>query len=169
MTLGDFLNYFAENPFYIIYYFIAIPLAAFLANVFGKGEGHLNPWCMMYAILIYLVAIPGIFSIILNLYHILFENHSIYDTNIFAQILPIISMVLTFYLIKQNVSFKQIPGFGKLANLLGMIAGLMVVLFILEKLRIVAFTFIPFTWFVLLLILLFVGIRFGTKRLLRGE
>ena len=169
MTLGDFLNYFAENPFYIIYYFVAIPLAAFLANVFGKGEGHLTPWCVMYSILIYLVAIPGIFSIILNVYHILFENHSIYDTNVFAQILPIISMFVTFYLIKQNVSFKDIPGFGKLANLLGIITGLMLILFILEKMRIVAFTYIPFTWFILVLVLLFIGVRFGAKKLLNGD
>lgn len=165
MTLGDVLNHIADNPFYIIYYFSAIPLGAFLANTFGKGEGHLNPWCLFYSVLIYLVAIPGIFSIILNLYHILFENHSVYELKLFVQVLPIVSMALTFYLIRKNVDFKEIPGFGKLINLLGLIAAIMVILFILEKLRILVFTYIPIIWFLVALILLFVGIRLGTKKL----
>ncbi|MBT8321106.1 MAG: hypothetical protein KJO90_05490 [Eudoraea sp.] len=165
MTLGDVLTYFGENPFYIIYYFCAIPLGAFLANTFGKDEGHLSPWCEFYSVLIYLVAIPGVFSIILNLYHMLFEKHSVYELNLFVQVLPIVSMAVTFFLIGKSVDFKKIPGFGKLVNLLGMIAGIMVILFILEKLRILVFTYIPFIWFIIVLVLLFVGIRFGTKKL----
>lgn len=167
MTLGDFLSYLEANPFYITFYFVAIPIAAFLAGIFGKGEGHLNPWCTFYSVIIYMVAIPGIFSILLNLYHLLFENHSIYDIIILVQILPIVSMALTFFLIKKNVSFDEIPGFGKLTNLLGMISGIMVVLFILEKFRLVIFSYIPFVWIILILILLFVGIRFGTRKLFR--
>ena len=167
MTLGEFFAYLVENPFYIIFYFTAIPIAAFLANVFGKGEGHLNPWCTFYSTLIYLVAIPGIFSILLNLYHALFENHSIYDLNIFAQILPIISMFLTLYIIKKNVSFDEIPGFGKLANLLGIISATMVIFFVLEKMHLIAFTYIPFIWVIVVLVLVFAGIRFGAKKLLK--
>ena len=167
MTLGDFLTHMGENPFYIIFYFTALPIAAFLANVFGKGEGDLNPWCTFYSVLIYMVAIPGIFSIILNVYHILFENHSIYDLNLFAQILPIVSMFLTFYLIKKNISFDQIPGFGKLANLLGIITGAMFLLFILEKTHLIAFTYVPFVWVIILLIAMFVLIRLGAKKMLK--
>ncbi len=165
MTLGDFFSYLDNNPYFIIYYFCATPFAAFLANMFGKGEGHLNPWCIFYSVLIYLVAIPGVFSIILNLYHLLFERQSIYETQIIAQILPIVSMVFTFYIIKKNVEFKEIPGFGKLVNLLSTIAGMMVILFILEKMRIIVFSYIPFIWIIGLLIVLFFAIRFGTKNL----
>ena len=167
MTLGDFLNYIGDNPYYIIFYFFAIPFAAFLANIFGKDEGHLSPWCVFYSVLIYLVVVPGIFSIILNLYHLLFERQSIYQTNIFAQILPIVSMALTIFLIKKNVDFAQIPGFGKMTNLLSIIAGSMVILFVLEKMRIIVFSYIPFIWFIVVLVLLFVGIRYGTKRLFK--
>lgn len=168
MTLGDFLNYVAENPYYTIFYFFALPFAAFLANIFGKGEGHLSPWCNFYSALIYLVTIPGIFAIVLTMYHFLFERQSIYEPNLYAQVLPIISMALTFYLIKKNVDYKDIPGFGKLVNLLGIIAGFMVIFFFLEKMHIIALTYIPFIWFVLALIILFVAVRFGAKKLLKG-
>jgi len=165
MTLGEFFGFINENPFYIVFYFAALPLAAFLANVFGKGEGHLSPWCVFYSVVLYMVAVPGIFSIILNLYHMLFENISIYDANIISQILPILSMVATFFLVKQNVSFDEIPGFGKLTGFLSSVAGVMLIMFILNKVHLIAFTYVKFHYIILLLVALFIFIRFGTKKL----
>jgi len=136
-----------------------------LANWLGKGEGHENPWCIFYSTLLYMVAIPAIFSLILNIYHMLFENISIYDANLFTQVMPILSMLLTFFLIKQNVNFKDIPGFGKLTGFVGTITAVMLIMFILNKMHIIAFTFVKFQYVILLLIGLFVLIRFGTKKL----
>jgi len=165
MTLGDFFGFLNANPYYIVFYFLAIPLGAFLANWLGKGEGHESPWCIFYSTLLYMVAIPAIFSIILNVYHMLFENISIYDANIFTQVLPIGSMLLTFFLIKQNVNFKDIPGFGKLTGFVGTITAVMLIMFILNKMHLIAFTYVKFQYIILLLIGLFVLIRFGTKKL----
>ena len=165
MTLGDFFGFLNSNPYYIVFYFLAIPFAAFLGNWLGKGEGHENPWCTFYATLIYMVAIPAIFSIILNVYHMLFENISIYDANIFSQILPILSMVLTFFLIKQNVKFSDIPGFGKLTGFISTVTAVMLIMFILNKMHLIAFTYVKFHYIILLLVALFIAIRFGTKKL----
>jgi len=167
MTLGDFFSAVNSNPYYIVFYFLAIPFAAFLGNIFAKGEGHQNPWCVFYASLIYMVAIPGIFSLILNIYHMLFENISIYDANIFSQILPIISMAVTFILIKQNVDFDQIPGFGKLTGFISTVTAVMLIMFILNKMHLIAFTYVKFHYIILMLVGLFILIRYGTRFLFK--
>ena len=167
MTLGELIGFLESNPYYVFFYFIAIPLAAFLANQLGKGEGHLNPWCSFYAVLIYLSVIPGVFSILLNLYHILFESRSIYDMNIMTQVIPIISMAASLYLIRKNVDFDQIPGFGKISAFTGSIAGIMVLFFLLDKSRLIAFTYIPFFLLILILILIYLLFRYGSKFLFR--
>ena len=167
MTLGELLEFLGSNPYYTVFYFVAIPLGAFLANMLSKGEAKLNPWCSFYALLVYLSVIPGVFAILLNLYHLLFENTSIYEVNLMTQILPILSMVLSLYLIKQNIDFDDIPGFDKLAGFAGMMGGLMVIFFFLDKTRLIAFTYIPFLWIVGILIILYLVIRYGTSMVLK--
>ncbi len=167
MTIGELLGFVEARPYIVLFFFIAIPLAAYLSNVLGKGEGHLNPWCSFYSVLIYLSVIPGIFSILLNLYHLLFESTSIYDVNLMLRVVPILSMFLSLYLIKQNVSFDNIPGFDRITGFTGMVGGIMVLFFFLDKTRMVAFTYIPILWIVFLLIIIYLLIRYGTKYLIK--
>ncbi len=165
MTFGDFLSLLNTNPYYIVFYFLVIPIAALLINLVAKGEGHMSPWCGIYSGLIYMVTVPGIFSILLNVYHMLFEKQSIYDANIISQILPIVSMFVTLYIIRRNVDFKQIPGFGRMTSFLGTVTAVMLILFILNKTHLIAFTYIKFHYILLMLVAMFVIIRFGAKRL----
>ncbi len=167
MTFGDFLTYLNDNPYFILFYFLAIPLTAFLINVVGKGEGHMSPWCIIYTALIYMVVVPGIFSILLNIYHILFEKQSIYDANMIAQILPILSMILTLMIIKRNVDYSQIPGFGRMTSFLGTVTAVMLILFILNKTHLIAFTYVKFQYILLMLVILFVALRYGTRLLFK--
>ena len=76
MTLEELFQQIAENPAYIIFYFSIIPFAAFLAGLLGKGEGHMSPWKYLYSALIFLVSIPGIFSVTLSVYFFLFEKRT---------------------------------------------------------------------------------------------
>jgi len=165
MTLGEFISFMGANPFYPIFFFFIMPIAALLAKYMAKGEGHLSPWCIFYSVLIYLAVIPGIFSILLNLYHILFEKRSIYDMNVLVQVLPILSMLLTLYLVKKNVDFKDIPGFGKMTSFLGTLAGLMFLFFILEKMHLIVFSYLSVQWLIGLLVVAFIAIRYGTKKI----
>lgn len=167
MTIGQLLSFLESNPYYTVFYFVAIPLAALLANILGKSEGHLNPWCSFYSALIYLSVIPGVFAILLNLYHLLFETTSIYNVNLLVQVLPVISMFLSLYIIRKNVSFDLIPGFDKITGFTGMIAGLMVLFFFLDKARLIAFTFVPIFWVIILLIAMYLLIRMITKRIFK--
>ena len=165
MTLGDFFRISSENPSILIFFLIAVPLTALLAWIFGRGEGHLSPWKYLYSFLVYLTCIPGIFAITLSVYLFLFERRSIMDTNLYTQILPVLSMLATVFLIRRNVSLDQVPGFGKLSGLLLIITGVIVLLWILDRMRIFTITVIPFTWMIVfLLVLIFVAV-IGMRRL----
>ena len=111
MTLGDFFNVLSKDPSIIIFYNVAVPTTALLSLYFGKGYGHVSPWKYLYTTLIYLACIPGIFAISLSLYVFLFERRSILDANIYVHILPVLSMIFTLWLIRQNVRLRDIQGF----------------------------------------------------------
>jgi len=163
MTLGECFESLSANPSLIALYFILMPIAAFLGLIFGKNEGHESPWKYFYSALVYLICIPGIFAITLNIYLFLFERISIFDANVYTQIFPIFSMMITLWLIKKNVDFDEIPGFNRLSALFTIIFVLLALMWFLEKTRIFAFTFIPFHYVIILFIVFFVIIRFGAK------
>ncbi len=165
MTLGECFEAIGKNPNWVLFYFIAVPLVAFLAWIFGKNEGTKEPWNYLYAMLVYLICIPGIFAITLNIYLFLFERQSVFDANIFTQILPIISMFITLFLIRRNVCFEDIPGFGKLSGLVLIIASLMGLMWFLEKTRIFIFSFLPAQWILIIFVAAIVFIAVGWKRM----
>lgn len=166
MTLGDFFGILSQNPSIVIFYFIALPLSALLGWIFGRGDGHISPWKYFYCAIIYLACVPGIFAITLSIYQFLFERQAISELNIFTQILPIVSMLLTIWLVKKNVSLDAIPGFGKLPALMLVILILLGVMWALDRTRIIAFTGFPFVYVIALLVILFIVIRIAMKRIL---
>lgn len=166
MTLGEFFQLLSASPSLIIFFFLAIPLTAFLALIFGKGEGDISPWKYLYSTLVYLVCIPGIFAVSLNIYLFLFEQMSIMDTNLFTQVLPILSMIATLALIRKNICFEDIPGFGKLGGLIMVISALLAVMWFLDRTHIIAITFIPFYYIIIILLVSLVAIRYGAKKLM---
>lgn len=165
MTLQELFNMLVANPAYIIFYFAIIPFAAFLAGVLGKGEGHLSPWNYLYSTLIYLVSIPGIFAVTLNIYLFLFERRSIMETDLYTQILPIVSMIATLLLIKRNVNLDHVPGFDKLSGLIMMITTILAIMWIVDRTRILVFSYIPFVYVLLIFGALLLVFRFGWKKL----
>lgn len=168
MTLGEFFEVSSQNPSIIVFYFLAVPLTAALALAFARGSGKESPWKYLYTALIYLTCVPGIFAITLSAYLLIFENKSALDINIYTQVLPILSMALTLWLITRNVSLDDVPGFGKLSGLLLIILGVLIVFWILDKTRLIAFTYIPLQWVILILVIIFAAIRFGIVKMKTG-
>jgi hypothetical protein len=144
MTLREFFTLLATNPEVLIFFFVACPLTALLASWLGRGEGHITPWKYLYSTLVYLICIPGIFAVTLNVYLFLFERQSVFDMDLWTQILPIVSMILTLLLIRKNVSFDQVPGFGKIHGLMVMIGAILVLMWLVDRTHIIAISFIPF-------------------------
>ena len=165
MTLGEFFEWTGEHPVLLLGFFIAVPLIALLAGMFSKGEGHLSPWKYLYSLLIYLVSIPGIFAVTLSIYLFLFERRSIMDTNLYTQVLPILSMIATILIIKKQVSLDLVPGFDRISGLILIIAALMCLMWIVDKTHIYAITFLPFYVVIFILLAGFFVIRLGLRRL----
>ncbi len=167
MTLRELFDWIGENPTAVLFLFLGIPFTAFLAGVFGKNEGHLSPWKYLYSILIFAVCIPGIFSVALSIYMFLFERGRIMEANVFTQILPVASMFLTLGLIRKNVEFGAIPGFGKLSSLMMMIASVIVVMWLLDRTHIIAFSYIPIHVLLLVIVGLLLLFRYGMSNLFK--
>mgnify|MGYP001288399802 CR=1 FL=1 len=165
MTLGEFFEIIGRSPNLILFYFLALPLTAFLAGVLGKNEGHLSPWKYLYSSVIFLVCVPGIFAITLNIYLFLFERRSIMDANLYTQVLPIILMLITLWIVSRNVKFEEIPGFNRISGLVIVIVAVLLIMWIMEKTHIIAITFMPFYYVFIIFIALFLAIRYGLKRM----
>lgn len=152
MTLRQFFDWVQSQPSAIIYYFLIIFVVTLLISWLAKEEGHLQPWNVLYAVIIYLVCIPGIFAITLSIYFFLFEKRSVLDIELYLQILPIFMMFLTLYIIHKNVDFKYIPGFEKLSSLMAIITILLSFMWIIDRTRIFAISFVPFFYILIALI-----------------
>lgn len=168
MTLREFFELLSNNPGYLLAFFLLIPFTALLAGWLGKEEGHETPWKYLYSTLIYLITIPGIFAITLSIYLFLFERQSVFDTNLYTQIFPVLSMVATLFIIRKNVDLAHIPGFDKLSGLVMMLTAIMAVMWLLEKTRIFAVTIIPFSSFVLIFVVILVMVRFGWSKMTKA-
>lgn len=169
MTLAEFFDLISNNPSLVIFYVIALPLTAFLSCVLGKGEGHLSPWKYVHSILIYLACIPGIFAIVLNLYLFVFERQSIMDTNLYTQVLPIITMMFTLMFISKNVPLQSIPGFGKLSGLMIVLFAVFIFMWFMEKTRLIIFSYMPFYYVIILFLIVLVAVMFGLRKFVKDK
>lgn len=48
-------------------------------------------------------------------------------------------------------------------------AGIMIILFILNKARILIFTYLPFFWLILILVMIYLGFRYVGKRITKSK
>ncbi len=167
MTLQQLFQRIGENPNFLLFYFLIIPIAAIIAGVLGKGEGHLSPWKYLYATLIYLVSIPGIFAVALNVYFFLFQRGDVMQTDVYLQILPIIVMLGTIFIIRRNVDLSLVPGFDKISGLWFMLFSTMFLMWFLEKIRIVVFSYLPFQYLLGFFAILFALIYLGWRKFVK--
>ncbi len=167
MTLRELFDYLSVNPNMVVAYFLLMPIVALLAGFIAKGDGHLSPWKYLYTAMVFLVCIPGIFAATLGVYLFLFEGGgSIYNVNLLTQVLPIGSMIATLSIIRRNVAYEHIPGFGKLSDLMLMIASIIVLMYFLDRLHLVAWVYVPVYWLFIIVVGFLLLFRFGLKRMM---
>ncbi len=167
MTLRELFDYLSANPNMVVAYFLLMPTVALLAGFIAKGDGHLNPWKYLYTGMVFLVCIPGIFAATLAVYLFLFEGGgSIYNVNLLTQVLPIGSMIATLSIIRRNVAFEQIPGFGKMSDLIMMIVAIIVLMYFLDRLHLVAWVNVSVLWLFLIVVGFLLLFRYGLKRMM---
>ena len=129
-----------------------------------REEGHLPPWNYLYSTLVYLVAVPAILSVAYTIYKWLFERGSVMDANIMLQILPIASMLLTFFIVKRQVRIESLPGFSKLSGLVIMISAALAIMWFMDRVRIYTFTRLPIQWLLGIFAGLLIIIRYSWQR-----
>lgn len=166
MTFRDLFDYAAAQPGVIALYLLLIPLLAFLLTLWGGETAQdIWRWRYLYAGLVYATCIPGMFALTLNLYLFLFERQSVWAMNLALQVLPVLTMIATLLLIRRKLPFQYIPGFGRLSSFLTLIVALIGVLWFVDRLRLVAFTYVPFSYIVIGFVALLLLIRFAWSRI----
>jgi hypothetical protein len=163
MTLQDFFNWIGNNPTFVLYVFICLPLIAFIIGYMSGQDGNNSPWKYLYAAIIYVICIPGIFAMTLNVYLFLFERKSVFEANVYTQILPIVSMFASLVIIRSKVNLDLIPGFDKLSGLVMMITCAICFMWFLDRTHIYVFSFMPFWQVAGILLALILLMRLGWK------
>jgi hypothetical protein len=164
MTINDLFQYAIDHPLNVVFYFFLIPFAALLAGWMEREEGHLPPWNYLYSTLVYLVSVPAILAVAYTIYKWLFERGSIMDANIMLQLLPIASMLITFYIVKKQVRIESLPGFSRLSGLVIMISAALIFMWFIDRVHIVVFSHMPIQYLLIIFLVLLVVIRFGWSR-----
>ena len=164
MTLQELFNYVSANPNYILFYFAIIPFAALLGSILDGDRGHTSPWKYIYSVLIYMVCIPGLFALTLNVYLFLFEKRSVMQMDLVLQILPIVSMILTLLIIRRNMDMSHIPGFDKLGGFLILVTALLGFMWIIDRTHIFAIVRLRFEVVIFIFLALLILMRYGLKK-----
>lgn len=166
MTLRELFDYLNANPLAVVAYFLLLLFTAILAGMMGKGEGHQSPWKYLYSAIIYLVCVPGVFAAALAVYLFLFEQGgSVFNVNLLTQVLPVVAMLVTLNVIRRNVMFGDIPGFGRITDLIMTIVVVFVLMYLLNRLHLIVWVRVPVQWFILIVVGLLFLVRLGLKRL----
>lgn len=136
MSIDDLVRLSEEYNWYIIGYLIALPVFTFLLSKVYKTTPSINFLDYVFSTIIYLVSIPGLFSICLVAYSLLFVHQNLLQVNLMIYFLPLASMVVTFIIISGAAGFARLPGFKRLSGLMLLMAMVFIALFFLYRLRI---------------------------------
>jgi len=167
MTLQNIFESVATNNFLLIYYFLIIPVLALVIGLISGKDAKDDPWRYLFSIIIYLVCVPGIFSIILCAYSFAFEQQNLLEVNVLVYFLPIVSMMGTLAVVKQKIELVEVPGFGRISGLIMILAATFVLVLLLQKTRI-WIVFVGSVWHLIgVVAILFLVVKFGFDRFLR--
>ena len=164
MTVEQLLTTLDRYTPYILVYLGALPVLSLLLRLLhGRERGVLSPWKYLYTVIIYLACVPGVVSLVLTLYSLLFIRTNMLNLNIAFYYLPILSMFITLVVVRKSVVFDAIPGFKKLYGLLSLIMISFLVVFILDRLRIFVFFRGSILAFLGIWVVIFLVLKYATR------
>ena len=130
-------------------------------------DGGATPWKHLYAIFVYLACVPGLFAAVVTAYSLFLISTNLLEVNALVYLLPIVSMVVTLVLVRQNVDLDEVPGFHRLSGLMTLIGVSFIVALAIARTRVWLF----FGGSVLLLFAIaaaaFTFMTWGTRALFR--
>ena len=169
MTLQQLFADMTANPLPIVFYFLAIPIFAVVLNWVTKEESYESNWKYVYSTIVYLVCVPGIFSVVLCVYSMFITPQSLLNVNALVYFLPIVSMIATIMIITRGIPMAAVPGFDKLSGLVMLLAATSILVMLISKMRIFTVFFGSIWHLAGLFLILFVVIRLAWVRLMRSS
>ena len=140
MTTRDLIHQADQHTLALAAALSGPPLVAWVIGQWhGRGRGGAGPWRFVYAVLVYLACVPGMFASVLTAYTLFFSRENLLDANPFVYFLPILSMIVTLVLIRKNVSFDEVPGFDRLSGLMVMVGCSFAIALAIQKTKIWVF------------------------------
>lgn len=136
MTLRQLIETIGQYWAVLVVAFAGLPIGTWaVGRLHGPGRGLLVPWRYVYAVLIYVVCVPGTASVLLCAYVLLFTRENLLDVNALVFFLPWLSMVASLLIMGRNVAFDDVPGFDRLSGLLLVIAITFLIVYGLSRTR----------------------------------
>ncbi len=166
MTLQQLFDYIQLNPQQFIYFLLGVPIISLIIGWISEPNSYKEPWNYLFSVLVFAACIPGIFAVTLNIYLFFWERGSIMNADLVSRFLPILTMIASLIIIRRFSSFESIPGFEKLSGLILIIGVLLSMMWVLDRTRIYAFTYMPFYFIILIIVGGVLVVRYSLKRLM---
>ena len=171
MSILELSNFLGRNPFIIIGIFTAIPVIAYAyGRLHASNLGNQTPHKYVYAGLVYFTSVPGAFATMITIYTLFFLSGNLLAVDIFIYFLPVISMIVTLFIINRQARLDLLPGFGRISALFILLfVSFMLALVIQRTYIILMFRGSIFVYFTLVLVLFFLLRSAGQKLFAKNE
>ena len=170
MSVADLLELLAGNSLILLIVFLSLPLLAWLYGLpISRFKAGRSPHCYIYAVLVYLVCIPGAMALTLSGYFLFFLRANMMNVNILVFFLPIVSMIATLMLIRQKTELARLPGFDRVSSLFIVLTVTFILVALIQKTRIWLLFHGSILGLLLFVALLFFLLKWAGDRLFAGR
>jgi hypothetical protein len=153
---------------YIVAGFSFLPIFSLAyGRIHPRGGGNDSPHKYIYAVLVYLSCVPGIFSSVIVAYSLFFLRSNLLEVNLLIYFLPIASMVLTIAIIRRSVDLDYLPGSDRLVGLAALLTITFVLALLLMKTRIWVLFGGSLTSLLVIMVFLFFLLKWSAHTLFR--
>lgn len=165
MTAENIIDWLGHYPYLILLYFSVLLAIVLVGKLVVNERNSYSPIRYFYGGLVYAVTLPGILSSMLLLYSLFFLQLNLLQLNLFTYYLPVLFMVLTLFIINKTLRLKNLPGFNRLSGLVLLIAGAMLITYILQRMFFGVFFIGQFTYLIAFFGIIFIALKTGWNKL----
>ena len=165
MTIEQFLQWAGSQALWLAAFFTALPLAAWAVNAMARDAADRGPWKYLYSGLVYLCCVPGMFAAAITVYSLFLLRANLLRVNVLVYFLPVASMIATLVVIGRAIRFEKIPGSGRLSGLMILLGISFLIVFLLDRFRVVAFFGGTIQWLTGAALALFGLLKLGLRRM----
>lgn len=164
MSIQELFSYLGPFSKLISIYFLVVPMGAWFLSYWHKKSPQ-KILAISLSSLVYCVSIPAIFALILLSYSLFFTRQNLLEVNVLVYFLPIISMLLSLFVISRYVLLKTLPGYKRMSGLMVLISIVFILLIVLYKMRILIGFFGSLPSLVIIAVILFFILKWAIKRI----